>query len=122
METVAEPMECEAERNRRLHSKWCNMNERAEEFRKFPGFYAWAIRTGYQVGDNLRRLDDDKPYGPDNCIWVKHRNNIKELPSVMHSPSVVLRALSWNRAVNPLRRAEGLPPFPETEDEMDALH
>ena len=119
---TAEPDQREAERNRRLHSKWRNMKERSEEFRKFPGFKEWAIRTGYEIGDSLRRIDETKPFGPDNCVWVKRRTNIKEEPKALHAPGVVLRALEWNRAVNPLRRAAGLEPFPETEDEADVLH
>lgn len=38
-------------------------------------FYQWAIKTGYKEGLTLDRVDNDKGYSPDNCVWVTNRIN-----------------------------------------------
>lgn len=121
MATVADPMGSEAERNRRLHSKWRNMDERSEDFQKFPDFLDWAIRTGYEVGDYLRRLDESQPYGPENCYWEHRGTKSKMNPAYELRREHRERAYEWNRVVNRIRRYVGLEPFPETEEEQDDL-
>ena len=41
---------------------WC------EEWKDFDNFYEWANKT-YEKGKRLNRIDRNKDFGPDNCIW-----------------------------------------------------
>ncbi|MGL5709600.1 MAG: hypothetical protein ACRCW9_01990 [Cetobacterium sp.] len=36
----------------------------------FMKFYNWALTNGYVVGLSLERVDYNKGYSPDNCIWI----------------------------------------------------
>lgn len=37
--------------------------------KKFDDFVRWASETGYEKYAHLRRVSEDKPYGPDNAFW-----------------------------------------------------
>lgn len=39
-------------------------------WKKFDDFVLWASETGYEKYASLRRVRADKPYGPDNAVWV----------------------------------------------------
>ena len=38
-------------------------------WKKFDDFVLWASETGYEKYAHLRRVSEDKPYGPDNAFW-----------------------------------------------------
>lgn len=44
----------------------------------FVSFYNWAIKNGYNEGLEIERIDNDKNYEPNNCIWatalIQNRN------------------------------------------------
>lgn len=43
----------------------------------FDAFYAWAMRSGYQPGLQLDRIDNEKGYSPDNCRFVTAYENAR---------------------------------------------
>lgn len=38
-------------------------------WKNFDDFVRWAAGTGYEKYARLRRVSEDKPYGPDNAFW-----------------------------------------------------
>ena len=76
----------------RLHKIWCSMHERCErpkhthykdyggrgikvcdEWGEYLPFAEWARTNGYSEQLTLDRIDNDGDYEPDNCRWVKVR-------------------------------------------------
>lgn len=41
----------------------------------FAEFKAWAMRSGYEVGLSLDRIDGSRGYVPDNCQWITVKQN-----------------------------------------------
>jgi hypothetical protein len=47
-----------------------------EEWRNnFVVFLLWTIKSGYRKDLVLTRLDKNKDFEPDNCIWAKNNTN-----------------------------------------------
>lgn len=82
----------------RLYDIWCAMRARCHsrrhvaygyyggrgisvcaEWMDFTNFRAWAIQNGYADGLEIDRIDNDLGYSPDNCRWVTHAENMKNL-------------------------------------------
>ena len=42
----------------------------------FRAFFKWATENGYQKGLEIDRINNDGPYGPDNCRWSTKKDNI----------------------------------------------
>jgi hypothetical protein len=40
------------------------------EWREFPAFYEWSMRTGSKPNLCLARIDSRRGYGPENCRWA----------------------------------------------------
>lgn len=40
-----------------------------EEWLVFENFLAWALRAGYDDSLTIDRLDSNKDYEPENCVW-----------------------------------------------------
>lgn len=51
-----------------------------KEWEDFMAFKEWALQNGYKKGLTLERVDNEKGYNPDNCIWAdwKTQNNNKQ--------------------------------------------
>jgi hypothetical protein len=92
-----------------LKKKWSDMlrSPHVPEWDSWETFLAWSRSTGYTPGDMLQRKSYDHPYGPDNCRWIDGRSSSKWVQELMEA------ARGWNKTVNKIRRAYGLPLFKE---------
>lgn len=45
------------------------------EWDSFEAFLTWALRSGYQYGLEIDRINNEKGYSPDNCRWVTRSEN-----------------------------------------------
>lgn len=41
-----------------------------KSWQNWDEFKKWSLGHGYSDGKRLVRIDNDKPYAPDNCLWV----------------------------------------------------
>lgn len=98
------------EHGSRIYYAWRKLRRypHCEEWGDFPTFYEWSMRTGYSIGDWLVLIDDEKPYGPDNCKWytTTHEEH--------HAPDMLAWKEDWNRAANRIRKHYGMPPLEGT--------
>ena len=39
-------------------------------------FYAWAFENGYKDNLTLSRIDVNKGYSPDNCVWITKKSKL----------------------------------------------
>ena len=70
----------------------------------FKSFYDWAIKSGYESGSTLDRIDNDNGYYPENCRWVDRniqqnntrRNHIVTYEGETHSIAEWSRILKVN--------------------------
>lgn len=83
----------------RLAQIYKNLKHKGETlgFLGESGFIAWALENGYEYGKKIVRIDQEKPYYPENCFWRK---------SALHPATVRIyenRAAEWDEFVIPLR-------------------
>lgn len=45
----------------------------------FELFYEWALSNGYKEGLELDRIDNTKGYSPENCRFVTHKENLRNM-------------------------------------------
>lgn len=106
----------------RLYPYWKKVRtlNHDEQFENYADFYGWAINNGYTIGSKLCRIDDTKPYGPDNCMWKTKEVRREESEAERKKRTGDnARIRAWNKTVNKLRVACGKPPFPVDEDLED---
>ncbi len=75
-------------------------------FDSFETFYWWAMATRYQIGARLVLKDANGCYSPENCEWKIEKN--ERITDESRE-----QIAKWNRTVNVIRRAHGLPLFEE---------
>ena len=107
MVTKYDPEMRTSEHGSRLYSAWKRLraHPHCEEWDSYKVFYTWAVYNGYTLDAWLRRIDENEPYGPDNCKWITNEK--------VHSPDDA-RAKEWNDVINNIRKNLGLPPLEGT--------
>lgn len=111
----AEMMKTEA--GQKLYTRHLHFKSRCQPidpaFESYPDFYTWAMQSGFAPGMKLYRIDEEKPWGPDNCFWVEMDQDKERSPAITGGPEVRAKwANDWNIAVNRIRKYFGLPLFP----------
>lgn len=48
-----------------------------EEWHKYELFEAWAFSHGYISGLTIERVNNEKGYNPENCIWISKRQQAR---------------------------------------------
>lgn len=72
-------------------------------------FIDWCVMSGYEPGMTLSRKDTTLPHSPENCYWVPEDIGLERSVSAEDLDAIK----SWNHTVNRIRKAAGLPLFPE---------
>jgi len=52
--------------------------------------------SSYKVGLRLKRIDEDKPYSKNNCIWIAKKEKVKKEVEVISD----YKGVSWNKLKN----------------------
>lgn len=91
-----------------LYNKWnwIRKHNQLDQFEKFMDFYNWSIENGFELNAKLKRLDNSKPYIPENCVWIAP----KLKPTTNAEEEKEWIAL-WNKTVNRIRVHYGMKPF-----------
>lgn len=95
-------------RNTKLYNKWFRIRRFSDDpvFQDYESFCKWAEDTGYVEGQKLVRLDTEKAFGTDNCIWINPDEDLRvELTQEQK------RAQEWDEVVNRIRRHYGMEPI-----------
>lgn len=91
-----------------LYQKWVKSIKKqcSDAFKNFIDFYNWSMAKGFAMDTKLKRLDDSKPYSPENCLWV---HPALEEPAWTEEEMEQIRR--WNKTVNIIRCHFGMQPF-----------
>ena len=83
----------------------------------FDNFKIWCYQNGYKAWLMLKRLDNNEPYGPDNCVWVS-RGKIMDIP-IIEGDSVVDKSVTVRLINNSNVRLNSM--YNEINNELEEL-
>ena len=108
MKKTYDPALRESEQGKRLYYYWKEVHKKPHdtEWDDFPGFYEWAMSSGFEPDSRLRLIDSEQPYSPNNCTW-ENKPNEKDTISKA-------RAAEWDAVVNRIRKHFGMEPLEGT--------
>lgn len=73
----------------KIHNKWLSLIARenvCNEWKEnFINFYNWSINNGYKDDLFLCRMELDKDFNPDNCIWMTKKEYIRKNQSKLYT-------------------------------------
>ena len=73
----------------KIHNKWLSLIARenvCDEWKQnFMNFYDWAMSHGYKDELFLCRMELDKGFNPDNCIWMTKKEYIRKNQSKLYT-------------------------------------
>lgn len=103
-----DPNQRQSEHGSRLYQLWRKIKKlpHDEVWVDYRTFYNWAMESGYELDMFLRLIDDNEPWGPNNCVWIVHGSKKNYIPSEW--------ADGWNKTVNRIRKHYGMPPLEGT--------
>lgn len=96
-----------------LYNRWRKLRVEPHDpaWDDYREFYGWGMSNGYEVGSKLHRLDDAKPYSPDNCEW----RLMDSRPFKGEEKQEFIDR--WNNAVNRIRLHFGMKPLADLCEE-----
>ena len=109
-EIIYDPVAKESPEWRHLYGQWLAIRKSkfGNEFELFNDFYNWAMSNGYVFGARLIRIDQNKPFGPNNCFhYLKPKPEQK--PDFVPMDEQWIR--KWNETVNRIRIHYGMKPL-----------
>jgi hypothetical protein len=59
-----------------------------DEWKDFDTFKEWALKSGFEIGLSIDRIDNEKGYSPDNCRWAnacQQSQNQRKRSTAKHS-------------------------------------
>lgn len=88
-----------------MYHKWKRANRMGccEEWKNFETFCKWALESGFEEGDTLKKINVTLPFAPDNCFWLK-----RDIASGFDPFEFSNR---WNKTVNRIREHYGMEPL-----------
>lgn len=70
---------------RKSHKQWENYGGRGidvcAEWLDFEPFAEWALQNGFKAHLTLERVNNNKGYSPNNCVWVSQKEQLRNTRS-----------------------------------------
>ena len=98
------------EHGKNLYNIWRRIRKcpHCKEWDYFPTFYEWAMQSGYVFGARILKIDDRKPFDPENCAWpIVCECEYDEEWAARFTKD-------WNESVNRIRKHYEMPPLEGT--------
>lgn len=86
---------CENENNKSYKDYGLRGISVCDEWRdSYISFFEWALKTGYEHGLEIDRIDNNNGYSPENCRFTTKTNNIKNQRTIIASNTSGYRGVS----------------------------
>lgn len=53
----------------RLYGRWKVLRKDGHDFESFDAFVKWSGENGCEYHARLKKIDENRPFGPDNAYW-----------------------------------------------------